>query len=56
MARQWLSSSGTFIDEDGEEEYLIPGDGFIAEDQPAAGSWEMIPPWLKHRRIAMHRL
>ena len=20
------------------------------------GEWEMIPPWLKHRRIAMHRM
>ena len=22
----------------------------------AVGEWEMIPPWLKHRRIAMHRI
>ena len=52
MARQWPIPGGGFIDEDGNDEYLIPGVGFIAEDQAAAGSWEMIPPWLKHRRIA----
>ena len=42
MAEQWLIPSGVMplsavlIDEDGEEEYFIPGLGMFNEDKPAS--------------------
>ena len=42
MARQWFIPGidslfqGGMIDEDGEEEYFVPGVGMINEDQAAA--------------------
>lgn len=49
MARQWQVPGGPFLDEDGEEAYLVPGYGFIGEDQtgapPAGGD---VPPLWHH--------
>jgi len=30
--------------------------GILAVSSAAAGSWEMIPPFMKHRRIATNRV
>lgn len=36
MARQWMTPEGFVIDEDGEDEYMLPVSFVINEDQAAA--------------------
>ncbi len=44
MARQWMIPGGGVIDEDGTEEYFVPGLGVVAEDQAAAAAAETNAP------------
>ncbi len=37
MARQWMTPEGFVIDEDGEDEYMLPVSFVMNEDQAAAG-------------------
>lgn len=55
MARQWFIPGidtlfqGGMVDEDGEEEYFVPGVGMINEDQPEAAAATVADYRFRHR-------